>query len=280
MKKKEQNLVVISDLHCGCQFGLCPPAVKLDGGQMVHQSRAQVAVWEWWTEFWDRWVPRVTNGQPFDVAVNGDIVDGRHHNATTQISQNLADQSKIAVVVLAPVARRARRVYVIRGTEAHVGPAAEQEETIAKELGAVPDEEGNYSRQELWIQVGAWLCHLAHHIGTTNSAAYESTAVLKELVAQFEDAAQWGEKPPQCVVRSHRHRCLSVEIPGLAGDMVSVVTPGWQLKTPFAYRLGMGRNSAPQIGGILIRQGDEEPHIRKFVRSLPRAKRIAAEGVA
>ena len=276
---KEQNLVVISDLHCGCQFGLCPPTVTLDGGQIVKQSRAQAAVWAWWVEFWGQWVPRVTNRQPFDVVINGDIVDGRHHGTTTQISANLADQAKIAVAVMAPVAKRARRLYVIRGTEAHVGPAAEEEERLAQRLGAVQDETGNYSRQELWIQVGAWLSHLAHHIGTTNSAAYESTAVLKELIAQFEDAAQWGERPPQCVVRSHRHRCLSVEIPGVAGDMVSVVTPGWQLKTPFAYRLGMGRNSAPQIGGLLIRQGDEEPHIRKFVRSLPRARRVQAEGV-
>ena len=45
---------------------------------------------------------------------------------------------------------------------------------------------------------------------------------------------------------------------------MSIVTPAWQLKTPFVYKLGMGRSSQPQVGGYLIRVGDEDGLYTRF----------------
>lgn len=260
-KKKDtiNNLIVVSDLHCGCRVALCPPTgAKLDDGGRYMPSPLQLKLWVMWQEFWNEWVPQVCRGEKFDVVVNGDSTDGVHHNSTTQISHNLEDQQRIAEEILAPIVKKANRVFVVRGTEAHVGQSGVNEEKLAKAIGAIPNSEGQYARHELWIRVGTALVHCMHHIGTTGSAAYESTAVHKELTESLTEAARHGMEPPDVIVRSHRHRYFRTMFAGNKGDMISVVTPGWQARTPFAYRIPGGRISLPQFGGILVRSGDEE----------------------
>ncbi len=279
-RKHPTNIIVVSDTHCGCRLGLCPPGgVSLDDGGTYFPSPLQRKVWFMWREFWDEWVPRVTKGEPWDFVFNGDAIDGVHHGSTTQISHNLGDQRGIALACLRdPVAAckaSGGLYYHIRGTEAHVGKSAADEEGLAKDLGAVPNEEGQYARWELWKRIGkgkGHLCHFLHHIGSTGSSAYESTAVHKELVEAFVEAGRWGDEPPQVIVRSHRHRHYEVRFAVGAGYGISTVTPAWQLKTPFVYRIPGARMAQPQMGGVLIRAGDEELHSRFFVKRLERPK--------
>jgi hypothetical protein len=253
--KAVTNWVVVSDLHCGCQLGLCPArGVRLDGGGRYEPSPLQRTMWAWWLDLWTTWLPQVTRGEPWGVIVNGDTTDGRHHGSTTQISQNLSDQAAIAYEVLAPVALKCEgRLYMVRGTEAHVGPSAEEEEALAQRLGAIPDDAGNRARYELWKRIGPRLVHVLHHIGSTSSAGYEATAVHRELVEAYAEAGRWREDPPDAIVRSHRHRYLETRLGGAAGNAIAVVTPGWQLKTPFAYKIAGARQSRPQLGGIVLR---------------------------
>lgn len=270
------NLIIVSDLHCGCRLGLCPPeGAKLDDGGIYMPSKLQLVVWEWWREFWDTWVPMVCRDEPYDVVINGDTTDGSHHNSTTQISHNLNDQSAIAYQILKPIASSARKLYVIRGTEAHVGPSGVEEERLAERLGAVPNEEGQHARYELWKRVGnknGPLCHILHHIGTTGSAAYESSAPQKELIAEFTEAGQTGVQPPDYVIRSHRHRYIKTSNPSKRSESAAITTPGWQLKTPYVFRLAGGRTSQPQFGGIAIRQGDYEFYSRTKIWTIDRPK--------
>lgn len=238
-------------------MGLCPDEpMPLDGGGYYSASAIQRKVWAMWDAFWDEWVPAVTKGEPFILVHNGDAIDGVHHGSKTQVSQNHADQQTIALACLEPIVERAHAYYHIRGTEAHVGQSGEQEEMLARKLGAKADAEGNHARWELWLDLHGHLCHFSHHIGTTGSSAYESTAVYKEMVEAFVDAGRWGRKPPQVVVRSHRHRSFETRIQTSLGAGVSCVTAGWQLKTPFVHRLPGGRATQPQMGGLHIRAGD------------------------
>jgi hypothetical protein len=270
---RQRNRILISDTHAGCQMALCPPqGVPLDGGGVYKPSRLVNIVWNWWEEFWYDWVPDVCRGEPFSVIHNGDALDGRHHGSTTQISQNLADQHKMALLVLKPVVDLCEgNYYHIRGTSAHVGESAENEEVLAKALGAVPDRDGMASRNELYIRTGNALCHFTHHIGSTGSSAYESTAVYKEMVEAFVEAGRWGAEPPQVICRSHRHRQFETRVAVEKGYGISLVSPSWQLKTPFCYRLGM-KQSLPQIGGYVLRQGDEEFYTRFFVKDIKRTE--------
>lgn len=264
MKKKPlskhiHNAIVISDTHFGCQLALCPPKVVLDNGGTYRQSDLQKKLWKLWNHFWDEWVPDATKGEPYIIVHNGDVIDGVHHNSTTQISQNKTDQSRIAIDVLGPRIAKAEAYFHIRGTEAHVGKSASNEEAIAAALGAVPDEKGNHARWDMWLRMQTALIHFSHHVGTTQSAAYESTAVYKEMIEAYTEAGRWNNEPPDVIVRSHRHRAFETKVPTAKGYGISLVTPCWQLKTPFVWRLPMGRTSLPQIGGILIRAGKEDP---------------------
>jgi len=271
-----RNLVAVSDLHVGDQMGLCPPdGVRLDGGGHYRPNEIQRKMWSLWESFWNDWVPHVTHGEPFDVCVNGDLIDGRKHLGG-QFTLSLADMRHIAAEVLLPVANRCGRLFVTRGTPAHAGQESEDEESVAEHLGAVASTAGQYARPELWIRVGDALVHLLHHIGTAGVSSYETTAVHRELVEEFNEAARWSEEPPQFVIRSHRHRFARTQIDGVKGDkhvmFTAAVTPGWQAKTSFAFKIAGARIAPPQFGGLVIRQGDEEAYLRAQVWHMKRSE--------
>ncbi len=256
------NLVVVSDLHCGCRLGLCPlEGFSLDDGGSYLPSPFQRKLWEHWDEFWNHWVPSIVKDEPFGVVVNGDAVEGIHHRTVTQISQNTADQAEMGYRVMERLVERCGgRFWMIRGTEVHTGASGCEEEKLAKRLGAQPDGDGRYARWELWKRVGPALVHLMHHIGTTGTQAYETTAIHKELTEAYVESARWGVEAPDFVVRSHRHRHAGTWIDTAKGRAYSIVTPGWQGKTPFAMRIPGGRQALPQFGGIIIRH-----HLRDHV---------------
>lgn len=276
VEREIRNVVVISDTHVGCKLGLChPDGAKLDDGGVYLPSRLQMKIWDCWEEFWGEWVPRSTRREPFAVVHNGDCIEGSHHQATTPWSNNLSDQTNHAYKVLKPVVDLCEgRYFHIRGTEAHVGKSAREAEDLAKRLGAVPNEEGQYSRWDLWLRVLGKLCNFMHHVGTTSSAQHEASAVNAELAAIYMEAGRWGEEPPLIVVRSHRHSAIEVRLPCDDGYATVFVTPAWQLKTPHAWRIAGARNKTPQLGGSLIRHGDEEIHTRHRVWKMDRSREV------
>lgn len=264
--------IVVSDLHCGCQYGLCPArGVHLDGGGWYRPSDGQRKLWAHWRAF-GKWACSVCEGKPCALVVNGDSLDGRHHGATTQASQNLTDQARIALECLETLRDMlpVRAIYVVRGTEAHVGPSAESEEALAIEVGALPDHNGNYARNEVWLRLGDYLAHFAHAIGVTGSQAYETTALCKEAAETNADAARWGYQPPDWIVRSHRHRHAEVRLPSRHVRQTVITTPGWQMRSGYAYRGLSGRTSLPQFGGVALIAGSAEPYSRACVYPVER----------
>lgn len=284
MSKPVRSLIVVSDTHCGCRLAICPPGPhRLDDGGTYSPSDFQKKLYALWREFFDEWVPEVTRGEPYDLVHNGDAIDGVHHNSTTQISHNIEDQIDIAERLLLPEVEKCRALggtyYHIRGTEAHVGKSGSHEESLARRLGAKPNEHGQHARYDLWKRVGkptkrvkAPLVHLLHHIGTTSSAAHESSAVNAELTAEYVEAARWNREPPDFIVRSHRHRSIAVDLDSAKGYAAAIVTPAWQGKTPFVWKVPGARVSEPQVGGIVIRAGDEEFYYRRRVWSFDRSR--------
>jgi len=243
----------------------------MDSGGIYKPSPLQRKVWRWWLHFWDEFVPLATKGEPYAVCINGDIIDGVHHGSTTQWSHNLTDQGAMAQKILEPIVAKCEgRFYVIRGTEAHVGKSGQEEERLARELHAIPNKHGQHARYELWKLVGPRLVHLLHHLGTTGSQAYEATAAHKELVESITEAGRWGRRFPDIVVRSHRHRYIETVIPTANGRAFDCVTPAWQLKTGYVFRVAGGRLSEPQVGGLVIRFHKDELFVRPWVQSLER----------
>jgi len=269
-RKTVSNLIIVSDIHAGCRMGLCPAeGITLDDGGTYFPSAFQQYMYKCWEEFWTGWVPRVTKGEPWALVVNGDALDGVHHGATTQVSHNLEDQARIALALLQPVVGRAAEYYHIRGTEAHVGKSAAEEERLARELGAIPDSEGRHARWELHYEMqgedGApRRIHVTHHTGTPSTSPAAAAAIMREVSEMYEECGRWAKAGSDVVVRSHVHRYVQVQLPGARGLQIGATTPGWQGRTPFGYRLA-GKMRTPQFGGLLVRVGDDGLFVRSKV---------------
>lgn len=269
--KHPTNIIVVSDTHCNSTIGLCrPEGHRLDDGGAYKPSKFQRALWGMFSDFCSEWVPRVTRGGPWDLVINGDAIDGDHHKTPTIISRNLQDQFRVARDTLSGIVKQCKdsggSYYHVRGTEAHVGPSAQEEERLAEALGSVPDKTGNYSRWRLRLKLGDHIVAFRHHIGGGQSGAYEGTALTKTQYSQFSDAGRWGRPVAQVDVRSHRHRYGKWEKDGAQGHYITVVTPGWQGLTPFSHR--MSEPQEPEFGGVLVRLGDEEIYARSKVYSI------------
>lgn len=250
---KIRHAVYISDTHSGCGLALCPPSVRLDDNGEYRPSPFQRKIWNMWESFWEEFVPEVTKGEPYIVVHNGDAIDGVHHGSVTQITQNLETQVGIAYKLLKPIVEKCEgRYYHIRGTEAHVGKSAQHEEALAERLEAIPNDDGQYARYDLWLKLGGSMIHSLHHVGSTGSQAYEATAVHKEFTEMLIEAARWGKQPPDIMVRSHRHRCIKISIPTGNTMGQAVVTPCWQGKGPFAWKIPGARLATPQFGGVVV----------------------------
>lgn len=265
-------LVVTSDSHCGSTLGLCPPEFQLDDGGSYGVSIAQKALWAQWETFWRDFVPSVTRGRPYAWLHNGDSIEGEHHRTSQTISRNIEDQIRCAQRVFEPWVGKARNFDIVRGTPAHVGEAGQNEETLARLLGCQV-RDGQASRWEAWYELRGHLIHAAHHIGTTASVAYEHAALSRELMKTLVESAQWSERPPDLMIRSHRHRYSSAAVPSAHGTAEVIITPAWQLKTGFVWKTNV--LSKPQIGGIVIGADEYGLYHRRMIWTPPRSGVVA-----
>jgi len=288
-------LFFISDLHSGSSLALCPPGFRVDGGQRIGLSDIQKCYWAHWSHMINEWLPTVTQGEPFAVIVNGDAVEGNHHKNVQVWSPNEDDHVRCAAQLLMPLRNKAEYMFLIRGTEAHVGAGGKLEEALARvlhaDVGQQPIErmgEIQYadddtdqlnpipvrSHYELWIRLGAKLIHSSHHIGCTSSTAYELSALSRELAGSLQESAQWGDEPADVMIRSHRHRFSFGGIPNKKGTARIVITPAWQACTSFSYRIGANMRR-PQLGGVVIGLDETGDIIQKeYVWGLPRITEI------
>ena len=270
-------LVVVSDIHVGCGLAVMPPGGFTDDTGVEHKpSRLQRKLETWWKDFW-LWV-EVEAGGEYDVVVNGDLIDGIHHENATHWTANLDVQVQASVALLRPVRARAKRFLVVRGTETHTGKSGQHEEAIARELDAEKSPDGTFSHWELYYRMGRYLLHLTHHIGTSSSPFAESGALNREMVFGYVQSGRSGKTAPDVYVRSHRHTCAVFSHPSERDDdpirmTTSVTTPSWQLKTPYLHR-SAARMQQPQIGGVLIMAGHNTVYAKPWTRFISRPAEV------
>lgn len=269
-------IVIISDTHIGSTMGLCPPSgIALPDGGLYMPNKFQRTLWDFWMHFWTEALGALRRrGDHVTLVINGDLIEGLHHRQVGIISNNLVSQRNAAIEVFGnlPGKVHIHRLFVVRGTEAHSEPDAQSEEEIAREIEAERTETGEYSWWQLWLEVHGELFHIAHHIGATSSAAYESSAPMREMVTGLIEAAQWGRPLPTVFVRSHRHRFIEVPLPTEHGRIRCVITPGWQLRTPHVERID--RMRMPQIGGVIFVVEDGTCEVREKMYRLPQPEPI------
>lgn len=243
------TLAIVGDLHANSTIGLCPPTVNLDDGGTYHASKAQLWLWQNWLDYWKRVsAARTALKGRLVVILNGDMVDGDHHETAQIITRNMATQWAIAEAVLAPALDlNPDEIYVIRGTPAHVGKSAQWEEAVARNIGAVPEAERIHSWWQLRRVFGGVRVDVAHH-GRMGNRPWTRSNAAQMMAAEITYLyARNGWALPHLAIRSHRH--LTAD--SYDNHPVRVIqAPAWQLQTEYAHKVATGQLA--DIGGLIV----------------------------
>jgi len=242
MQTPETLLVIVSDLHCGSTVALCPPDYVMNDDGTWGQNAIQRWIWEHWLRF-GRWVDDYTAGRPFVLLVNGDAIEGVHHGTKEVVHADPGVHVGMAVDCLRPLARRASRTYIVRGTGAHVGHSSEN--AIGRSIGAV-EVGGVWARQHWLFRVGDSVVSAKHHIGTSVRRSLRGTQLSANLEEERAECAAAGWPMPDVLVRSHRHCYGHYQ----TEDAQIIVTPAWQALTEYGWKVVP--NAIPSIGGVIV----------------------------
>ena len=252
---------VSSDHHTNSTLGLCPPeGILLDDGGIYTPSTAQRKLWDCWLEYIAAVHDEMKYGDNLHVVLNGDLVDGDHHNTSQIISRNQSTQIKIAVAALEPLlALRPKAVVIVRGTEAHVGGSAAFEEILADRIGAIKEPStGMFSWWHFQAESQGVLLDFAHH-GRLGGRPWTKVTGPATLAAQIVMASAKHRTPiPSLAVRSHFHQWAD-SFDNFACRVIQLA--GWQLSTAFVHRIAAG--ALPEVGGIIVACEDGRLEVQK-----------------
>ena len=242
-------VAVASDLHANSTVGLCPPTgLDLDDGQRVEPSALQEWLWRGWEGYAARVAAQIAAlDAELYVVLAGDLVEGDHHRTTQIMTRNLQDQHRLALACLAPLrALHPARWFVVRGTEAHVGPGATTEELIAEALEAEPDHEtGRRSWWHLRAEILGTRFDVAHH-GRTGSYGWTRNNGANSQASQvFWESARRKADPPHYVIRGHRHKRAKGSCEGIEVHQLGC----WQMSTSYGHKVAP--DSLPDIGALM-----------------------------
>lgn len=255
----------IGDCHIGSTVALCPPAVNLPDGGTYRANEAQLEIWEKWLYYWDE-VKRLRGvgrkKRKLFVIVNGEIIDGDHHDTSQLISRNCVTQLGIAIRTFEPVfALKPDHIFIIRGTPAHSGESGQWDEAFARDIGAEPDEEHNtHSWFHLKLPVEDIKLDIAHH-GAAGRLHWTYANSAHKLAAMVMIGyCERGEPVPDLVLRGHTHKAIDIDD---AFRTIRVIyNPSWQLATAYAHRIAPGE--ILPIGGNIILVDGEKYEVTKI----------------
>ncbi|GIW91542.1 MAG: hypothetical protein KatS3mg109_1974 [Pirellulaceae bacterium] len=233
--------VFLSDVHVMSRHGIVPPEWRQRSDPL---RPVQEYIWDCWTDF-VRSCPKLDN-----LVFVGDLIDG-----TIQLrgqprgvaSDDLIDQIEAATAVLTPLARKARQVYVVRGTPFHeTGDAVE---AIARGLpNAVAWAAGRYSGHVLTLELGGLNVDISHH--QTRGWMWLGGAASR--LAVLSAAAEAAAKLPRAdvIVRGDLHTYVLMR----TLQKWICFLPGWTMPSLHAIqRMEATRaHLAADIGGLMM----------------------------
>lgn len=243
-------IAAVSDTHAGSTVALHPPTpTQLDDGGWYHPSAAQQWLWQGWLAYWTEIERRKKSHDRWWLVINGDIFDGDHHNTSQIVSRHPGAEFDIALRIFAPALDlRPDRIFVVRGTESHVGKSGSMEEAFAAKIGATGDAgTGTHSWWHWRTDLHGHRITAAHH-GRIGYRPWTRQNAVSMLAAQiFYEHAARGFRHPDLALRSHFHKWQDSY---RAHPTRVVQLPAWQLHT--AYTHARLPEELSDIGGLAI----------------------------
>lgn len=272
--KQSKLCIVLSDLHCGSTAGIMPDrGIMPEGFHTLEGNEVKLnKIQEWlmygWKDCWE-WFYTEFKGEPFDIIFNGDCTEAVHHNTKEVWSVNETDHLMAAHHLIKDHCKRAEKVYFTVGTEVHV---KDHEHALAfglKSKGVnviMPSGKGTQGGawRTLYKRMGTTLIKADHHITSSSRPYLEASQMSIHMGAERIEAARSGREVPKVYLRAHRHKF------GMFNDGYGmlVITPPWQTKTKFGYKVVP--HAVEQCGMVVLdwRNGGDLPVVHHRLHEL------------
>lgn len=211
---------MISDLHCGHQFGLAHPEDCVNDVQR---------------KAWDFVEEGLRKYAPYDVVLtNGDAIDGNaHRNGGIElITTDRLQQCDMATKILRKIAyigKNCPEYYFTRGTPYHTGQEEDFENVIAQAFAI----EGKASIGEtMLINIEDVVFNLKHKIGGGVLPHTKASPLLRDVLMAIIKENIEGKVRADVFVRSHVHSHIFVE----AMRRTALITPALEINSAYGQR--------------------------------------------
>lgn len=232
------KILVLSDFHCGSKAGLMP--------EEAEENTPNKNQWKL-LDIYNNMVQDV--GAVDWLILNGDVVSGVNRNGrgigmwTTDI--NL--QQQCVVDLVKKIKKINKGIIVTEGSIYHSDVNPNSDRSVADRLRCTfHDKNVKFGIEStLNLRQEGKRFYFRHFIGGASANPSAKAAVIAR---EMMDAIMFKEqyKKINKVVFSHRHAFIGVNLT----DIQAMITPCWELKTPFAARRKIGY--VPEIGYILF----------------------------
>jgi hypothetical protein len=260
--EKASHIVLISDLHVGALEAPMPLEYDDEGIGFDFREWVRARL----VEFFEDFVPRITNGEPFVLVSNGDIIHGDWHRFGELGIRSIVKQTRAARDLIKPYAARAVATYLVEGTEVHTKTS---ESDIAEELlqiGNIRVAHDNACHKSLSLMLGGKHHRFRHHTNTAGRAWTEAGNQANHLADDILRCIRAGIQKPDVLCLAHRH----VHGLTLDGNGMSIVTPAWSAVDRHARKVT--REDFGCIGACVLsyagRDLGEFPDVRFFTKSV------------
>lgn len=214
-------------------------------------SKVNTWIWDNWCDYWAK-IAAVRQDADAELwcVFNGDLFEGSHHGTTQIVSGNPESQAYLAQRVFGiPLALNPAHTFIVRGTEAHVGPSGSSEEQFAKSIKAEKDPETHrWSWWHLRLVLYGSRFDFQHHPSSRGSLPWTRPQAAQRMAFRVWSEHQLRGIPyPHLAFRSHLHVHADS---GNAYPTRAIVTPAWQAKTAHAHKVAS--DSIADMGGLYV----------------------------
>jgi hypothetical protein len=240
-----KTLAVISDMHTGSSTALFPINGYRGEGEesnIVMPNKRQEDIYPVFDKFSNE-VKEQRIGEGLVVVMLGDAIDGFHHGSMQESLFQPKDQCQAHKILMQDFLDKAGfnsfwgdELYYIRGTESHV---ADNEQEIAKELGAKPSDSGLYVHNFLELNINGMIHAFYHHGGSRGQGENEGNSLRNSLRDLRVDREKDGLQRLDAVWTGHTHghtwnTHIRRENGGQFHEMHGIICPSFQAKTIYA----------------------------------------------
>lgn len=214
-----------------------------DGGT-YSPSQGQRIIWQQYEEGINN-VATLRKGKQLILTVNGDPVEGMHHDTTQLITSRIEEQEDIFSDVFDWTLKQLKfnekkgdKLFFTTGTPAHGDNGNQSDERIASQFdGVVKMRDARYTWDRLLLDINGVMFDIAHQGPSPGSRAWTRENGLRNtLKSIYFDALNNNSPIPDWWIRSHVHTYVKDTYHGLQQDISGVLTPALQLKTEHAYK--------------------------------------------